>query len=321
MKQKLILAVIIIVMITSCPLESYEKTDSLFQRDTTPPVLLSFNLTDNRNLSFHFSESCYIEELHVGSMFVPHSDVVTEWHHLSMFSEIAPGTEEVLKLTVKDKAGNTSRYWTRIAGINLNVPDTLITEVSAAGTQTSPDRIELTFLSDGTTDGLCIMDGAIGEEKHRFYLPSLSVRKNDIAVIWWDREPKNRETIKRDRNKTYILYAGSPDTLSSTNGSVVLYSHTNGDGKLMDALLWNKSDATLADGFGNARSRNTYHKMVKAEEWKNGTVHSDRITSSRVFSRYTPYEDTNESRDWYISAPRESSFGYPTNNREFIEEK
>ena len=202
-------------------------------------------------------------------------------------------------------------------GVNTNQAKVLMTEISVKGTETSPDRIELTVLSDGTTGSLTVSDGILGEAGFTYTLPDFRVRKGDMVILHMSAPHKGEDVIRIGNRRIFNLDAPEKMSFLSTNGAVLLFSHTNGKGKLIDAFLYTKSDAVDSDGWGNEKTRKSYESLKTRGEWSGSGFTSDGTTSTRVFARYYPYEDTNTAGDWYLTATRGSTFGYLNDNNEY----
>ena len=79
---------------------------------------------------------------------------------------------------------------------------------------------------------------------------------------------------------------------------------TNGKGEVEDAVLYNTSDAENNNGYGNEESEKSAEYLISIDEWSGESAKSDQITSSRVLARYYPYQDSDTSSDFYITAAR-----------------
>lgn len=312
--RKTVLLLLIIIILCSCPAENTDFVNLFLNKDRDAPTMLDYELRENRICFITFDENVTITDAHLNGENVFRPSKETRMVQLDFSSEIKPGEEKTLFLTAEDKAGNTSRYAIRLTGVNLRQADLLITEVSMKGTATSPDRIELTATEGGSVLGYAVLDGIIGHENHRYYLPEIHLNRNDIIVIYWDRCESLPATLIRDTERTYYLYAESKETLIGTNGAVILYNHTNGKGEIEDSLLYNTSDASNNNGYGNTTSEESAKHLKNIEQWFGNTFRSDQVTSSRVVARYYPYEDTNTASDFHVTAARNSTFGYPNTN-------
>ncbi len=278
-------------------------------------MLLDFKLYSNRLVSIGFDEQVVLLEVLLDNSKLVHDKTYSRLQNIDLQIKLDAGVEKRLSFTVANNQGNTARFSIPVVGINMNQANALITELSTKGTAASPDRIELHITKDGNTAGLCLSDAIIGMEDHRFHLPDLKVKKNDIIVISWDREmPGGERTEKNGMYNTFFINAGSEKTLSGSNGVVILFSHINGDGLIMDALPYNSSSASLSDGYGNEKSRVSAERLISDGLWEGETVNSDEVTASRVIARYWPYQDTNTKDDFYITAARNSTFGNRNTN-------
>lgn len=312
--KKILSLLLIALLLTSCPAESYGYVNLFLERDRKAPRLLDYDLKENRICILTFDETVSITDARMDGCTVYRSGSMTRMAMLTLSREIQPGKAETLFFSAEDKAGNTSRFALKLVGINLTQAPLIITEVSMKGTSQAPDRIELTATGSGSTGGYAVLDGIIGYENHAFHLPDIMMNKNDIIVIYWDKCDALPPTLIRDMEKTYYLFAESDETLIGTNGGVILYSHTNGKGKVEDAFLYNTSDATNNNGYGNEASEESVRYLSSIGEWSGETFRSDYVTSSRVAARYYPYQDTDSASDFYVTAPRMSTFGYPNTN-------
>lgn len=317
MKKALLIPMMAFLLI-SCPAESYD-IHNLFSPSKKSPVLLDFKLYSNRLISIGFDEQVILLEVLLDNNRLVHDKTFSRLQNIDLQMKLDAGIEKRLSFTVENHQGNTARFSIPVVGVNINQAKALITELSTKGTADSPDRIELHITKDGTTAGLCLSDAVIGMEDHRFHLPELKVKKNDIIVISWDREiPGGERTEKNGMYNTFFINAGSEKTLSGSNGVVILFSHINGDGAIMDALPYNSSSASLSDGYGNEKSRVSAERLISDGLWEGDTVISDEVTTSRVIARYWPYQDTNTKDDFYITAARNSTFGERNTNVVYV---
>lgn len=309
-----ILFVISVLLLVSCPSETFDL-HNLVATDRKTPVMVGFKLYANRIASVDFDEPVVLLEAISGDRRLRCGKNLSRLQNIDLERVLEAGIEERLSFTVENAQGNTSRFSIPVTGINLDQAHALITELGTKGTKTSPDRIELHITKDGSTAGLCVADAIIGLDDHRFHLPDLDVKKNDIIVISWDHGTPGGTRIEQDGlYRIYHLDAGSGRTLQGNNGVVILYSHINGGGKIMDALPYNSRDAVMSDGFGNEKSRLSVLRLLEDGQWEGGTVESDEVTTSRVIARYWPYQDSNTKDDFYITAARNSTFGRRNTN-------
>ena len=143
------------------------------------------------------------------------------------------------------------------------------------------------------------------------------MNRGDVIVVHMSSSHKGEDVIRIGNHRIFNVDAPEKLSFLSTSGSVLLFSHTNGKGKLIDAFLYAKSDAVSSDGWGNEKTRKSYLSLNDRGEWNGRGFPSDRTTSTRVFARYHPYEDTNSSSDWYLTETRGSTFGFTNDNNEY----
>ena len=145
-----LLLILLSVLLTSCPAESNDIINLLLKRDRKSPTLTSYELLENRICMLSFDEIVTVTDARLDeeSIIRPYRKSKSIWIEFS--SPLLPGVEKKLFLTAEDDAGNTSRFALRLTGVNLRQAELLITEVSMKGTESSPDRIELTAMSSGS---------------------------------------------------------------------------------------------------------------------------------------------------------------------------
>ena len=296
------LILLISFILTSCPDENFKLID-LIGKDRHPPVLLGLELEENRTITLHFD----MRQLKITKSITNRESASLDKY----LQEI--GREELI--TVEDESGNTSRHVRTITGENLNQADLFITEVSSAGSEENPDRIELSVTRKGTLGGIYVSSGDKELGGYGYYLPDEDVRSGDIIVIYWDRPRDGDMRVDRGSQKTLYYNAESPKTLTSTNGAIVLYSSVTGEGKIEDAVIWRKSDAENSNGFGSENTKLTYESLVSKGEWTGDALYSDDVTSTRVFARTFPYEDTNTMDDFHITDTKGETFGERNTNK------
>lgn len=303
-------------LLVSCPAEVIDMINSYSDRINSTPVLLDYDVISNSNAVFHFDNPVFFTDIRLNGKENYKNGAWKKMQSIKFDTPLS-SSENTLSFSVINREGNSSRYTMKISSVNEDQASLLITEASIKGTKDSPDRIELICMESGSTDGIVIADAEKDSADHLFFLPHMKLEKGDILIVYWDSDSDYPSAFKRGDSMTYKLSAESEETLISTNGAIVLYSSINGKGDVMDALLYNKSDAEDSEGFGNIKSQNTYAEMEKLGQWSGATVLSDEVTASRVIARYYPYEDTDTCDDFYITKPRHSTFGYVNTNEAY----
>ena len=214
--KKIILIFLTAILLTSCPSEEF-RLEELLALDRMSPVLLSFSFRENRTVTLRFDKNVVITDAKIDGVNIEGITDESENVVMTLPSPLSFLEIKTLLFTAEDSNGNTSRYAYFLTGENLNQAKVLITELSANGSETSPDRIELSVIKNGTTGGLYISSGVIEYGKDGYAMPEISVKSGDIIVIYWDREPESMEPVYSGSSTGYIVYAGSDPTLSCTN--------------------------------------------------------------------------------------------------------
>lgn len=312
----------ILLFLSSCPIEKIDYLEVPPPSSSTLPVLTTYELVDNLRVQLYFDREVYIREVIFEKERLSFSRMPASYFSIILPEKLEEGEKASFRVSVSSRTGtSSSRFSLPLTGTNPYQADFLITEVSVKGTDTSPDRIELYALCPGTTGAITVTDAKLGLEDLCYTLPSFRVEKGDIIVIYIDKSHNGQDKEYNGMGMTYYLEAEEEEGLLSTNGSVLLYSHTNGKGKLLDAMIYRKSDTQSASGFGNNKTEKTMEYLEAAGAWSGEVLESDKTTSTRTFCRYYPYSDTNTEEDWYLSDTRTSSFGYVNSNQEYQEDQ
>ena len=314
------LLILLLLLLTSCPQSSFDlervETPSIY----TIPKMEDLLLIDNDKVSISFDRPVELLEMKLEDVELEISRAEARIFRVRLPFPIPYGKSYRLRLTSRDnRSGNLSRISVPIMGVNTDQAKVLMTEISVKGTETSPDRVELTVLDNGTTGSLTISDGILGEAGFTYTLPDFRVNRGDVIVIHMSSPHRGEDVVRIGNRRIFNIDAPEKMSFLSTNGAVLLFSHTNGKGKLIDAFIYTKSDAIDSSGWGNEKTRKTSESLKNRNEWYGKGFKSDGNTSTRVFARYFPYEDTNTERDWYLTATRGSTFGYPNDNNEYKE--
>lgn len=302
----LFLLIAVVLIVSSCPAEGGRIYDTFFGKDQEAPVLLSYSLRDNSIIRLVYSEDVTIIEMKLGSNPLVGNPTGTVFL-LPLGRTLEKGEEAIFYVTSEDSSGNTSRSAIKLVGRNMEIPDALINEVSPKGTETSPDRIEILFLEEGSAAGLVVTDALIEDAEHYVILPDIHVKPYDTIVIYWDSTPDSFDMIFDNGFCGYIVEGGSDKTLSGTNGAVLLYSEI--DGYLMDGIIYTTGESELCDGYGNTKTENAAIYMMRTGEWEGDAISSLDVTASRVIARFPGGVDTNTSADFFITDTSESTFG------------
>lgn len=301
--KRIFLFLFIVLFLSSCT-PSTEGIISHLSYDTSLPLLLDYKMLDNSHYFLTFNENVEIMETLYDKKNI-YSGVVSSSFVITFPTPLKAGDEKELFITIKKDNGNTLRCVFKLYGRNENIPRMIINEVSIKGTDASPDRIELLVLEDGNTLGMSITDD-INDAGYIF--PSLDVKEGDIIVLSWD---KNIYSVSEERlennNKTYYLFGKMSTTLVSTSGGLILSSYPSGD--IIDAIIYANGEGLGYEEFSNDKAIRCAKYIYEKSEWIGEALNSTNVTSSRVFCRFPTSLDTNSKDDWFICAPRKSTFG------------
>lgn len=287
-----------LLTLSSCSVVKDEITDMLSPLDKTLPYITDYEMKNNSTLEISFSESVMIEEAIINGEIKDKKRVGKDFS-LDFGFTLNKGEKMTIALTFSKNNKNTARAFITLYGKNDNIPTLLINEVSIKGTKNSPDRIELLVIKEGDASGVVVTDNINGND---FLLPSLSLNKGDIIVIYWKDKREKEKEEREGRKTTYYLEANMSSTLSGTTGGIIVREEN--DGKVMDALLYN-------DVSELSKKEEELFSLVKEEEnWSGEYVSSLLVTSSRVLARLPGAIDTDSSDDWFTTEARKSSFGY-----------
>ena len=264
----------------------------------TPPSILSCTLDETATLTISFSETVEIKELIINDQMILKEKLGSSFSLLLPFS-LSPGEKAEVKITILDINGNKERFYLTIKGKNNEIPSLIINEVSIKGTQSNPDRIELYVLKKGDTAGVTVSD-----DKFTFTLPSIKVKEGDLILIYWDKTT-TKKNYERDRGKmTYILNAKASSTLPGPEGAIIIRKEEKGE--IMDAFFYSeKGEEALKEG----EKHKLFSEANDNGEWEGEAFDSSLVTSSRVIARLPGAIDTDTSEDFFITAPRRSTFG------------
>ena len=313
MKAIFLLILTVCFTVSSCTNKDLAIENLLKREDRTCAEVLEYSLIDNSNFSIIFSEKVVIKEVSYNGKRTK-EQIVGENLIIPLPVTLEMGEKYTLSLTFTKNGGNTTRAFFTLYGKNKDKAGILINEVSIDGNTTNPDRIELLVTKKGNTGGMMITDDIT---KTGVVLPSISVNKDDIIVIYWD-STSGKDTLIRDYKKNLITYyvdGGMKSTLISTTGAVVLYDEVGGS--IIDALIY--SNSTEVD-----EKKESFLSLLSLlqenENWKGESVSSSHVTSSRVLARLPGAIDSNSKDDWFTTAARCSTFSYPNTYSPYSEE-
>lgn len=159
-------------------------------------------------------------------------------------------------------------------------------------------------MKKGNTMGMVLRD----EEKGKgFVFPSLEVKTNDLVVVYWNSKTTRKIEEREDGFTTYYLNGNMNHTLSGTNGYLILEDRE--EGAVQDAILYTNDTTTSYGGYGSTENEKVANWLLKEGHWSGEPMDATLVTSSRVFVRLPGGIDSDSADDWFICAPRTSTFG------------
>lgn len=305
MKQ-IALTLALALLLAACPDERIY--DAFEGKDRIPPELVDYELTTNSVFSVTYDEEVSLREFIFDGTERSVSYSLSSSYSLTLPRTLERGEEVTLSLTVEDEGGNTTRSSFTLIGLNDNVPEAVINEVSSYGTGSNADKVELLFLSDGNTAGMLLSDGTLDSCNYIYALEDMDVEEGDMYVIFWDTESTMDAAFVRTGGVTYVFEADSSKTLSGKNGALILYSDSNGN--VMDGFVYTSGEAESNNGYGNTITEDAAVFLISEGEWTGDPFCSAYVTASRVMARIPGGYDTDQASDWYTTQAKGQTFGY-----------
>lgn len=294
-------------------------TNSLASQDRQLPVLEEMEILDGQTISLVFSENVTLEDARLDGV---RAEAVQEGGNSVLIlspHRLTVSDASTLFVRVRDRSYNSAAFSLTVHGHNDRLAAVQINEFSSKGTETQPQRIELEVRGDGNLEGLCIMDGTMGNETHAFTFPSLEVRKGDYVVVFWTAVPEEEEILQEDGSRTINLTAASGEGLPTNNGALVLYESPGSDAGVIDCLVYTNAEAVTYSGFGSRRVEASYNELTADFDWMGPAFNSKHSTSTRSVSRRLGLDnDTNRASDFFITETRGQSFGFMNGSREYL---
>lgn len=301
-----------------------------FNADILPPTVIKSEVVDERRIRFTFDEPAAGEPegVHIEPS-LPVESVKPEGNTILVsFAEAQKIAENyVMRLKVKDKAGNSLSFLYKFSGWNPRVPRILINELTPRGSKAKPDAVELLVMSEGNIGGVVFTVGVEGDAKGEFVFPLVEVKSGDFIVM--HTKPQG---IPEEVNETAgINVSGgrlATDTardfwmpeapgLPGNNGAAVLYSRRRG--KVLDAVIWSsRADNPDDEYLGWTRESFKWASALAASgAWQSSgeavlpseAVQAEGSTATRSICRGTDANDTDTPSDWHIVPTRGASFG------------
>ena len=311
-----------------------------FAADILPPVLLSAEVTDERELRFVFDEEVTSGGIDsVTSEVLPMESATADGNSLTLrFGEDQEiGRSYIIRAVVEDASGNSLSFLYAFSGWNPRIPDLLVNELNPQGSSSTPDCIELFAADGGNLGGLVVLIGTPNRLSGSMTLPAVEVEAGDFILV----HPKS-EGIPEEVNETGPLDVSGgklasneardfwmPDSpgLPGNNGAVTLL--TRKDGPVLDAVIWsNREDdpddeklGWTSEGYAFAADLGAVGAWTAAENgvpWPSEAVDVSTSTATRSLCRASVPEDTDTRADWHTVPTGGKTFGAPNDDSVYI---
>ena len=297
MKNKIWIILLLLLPVLSCTNKDIAIENLLSGKNKNGAAVIDYGLEDNSTFSIRFSERVEIREVVFNGEREAKS-IVGETITIPLPYTLDMGEKFTLALTFTKNGGNTTRASFTLWGKNTNKAGVLLSKVSVDGNRTNPDRIELLVTKSGNVGGMAVTDDI---DKEGVVLPSMTVKRGDLIVIYWDSR-SGKENFIRDYEKglyTYYINGGMESTLISTTGGILVYDEVGGS--ITDALIYsNFTEASIKkDKFSTL-----VEKLEEEGAWEGEAVSSEEITASRILARLPGGIDSNTADDWFTTTPK-----------------
>lgn len=309
----------LISVLLSCRTETLADLVDVYTSDKSLIQLSSYRSLDMYQVRVTFSKAPdFIKATLDGEMMKVKKET-SFTYILTSPSLLSLSGDNELYIIAEDEDGNTSAFLLEVGGVNADIPELVINEFSARGSDTQPERIELEMRSDGNLEGVYLADGIGGNENWGFSLPDLDVKIGDYIVIHWNKQPSEKSYSNTSGTTTYNLYADSPTGLGDNNGVFVVKETKGGDSLVLDALVYSDFNATTYSGFGNAKVENSVQILKSSYDWFGEAVDCDKCTTTRTLNRWNGHGDTDTAADFFICDTKCQSFGSMNTSRQYTE--
>lgn len=318
--MKTIIALIISALLVACQDPSVPNALAMLAGgDRRLPTLVSRRSLDMDSMVLTFDQEVHVMDCTVDGVDaeVGRPDGQSVVIHSPVRLDVSVASEVFIR--VRDARWNSAAFRLQMFGLNARIPELMINEFSSKGTETQPDRIELEVHSSGNLEGLCLMDGTKGNERHSLVLGDIEVERGDYVVVYWDSVPDEAVTRNPDGSRILHIAGGSDEGLASNNGAFVIYPTASGDGEVIDCLVYTNGEATTWSGFGSAAVEASYKELTASFDWMGEAFNSRNATSTRTVSR-RPDRDTDSAGDFYITVTRGETFGRMNTSAEYYPE-
>lgn len=324
-----IISLSILLNAVSCsPLTDYRQ---LLDRDIQPPSFLGIKTENKSSIKVLFTEPVDIcsDEMFIVPETPPYTATPTGNSILYEFAgELTPGKGYKLKMTVKDKSGNTLTLINSFYGFNPDIPEMVINEFTTQGSSSNPDRVEIAVMSDGNTAGAVIYEGSDYSWTQRKIFPAIDVNPGDFIIVHFkstgdpmeidETETKDQSGGVKPSDDAWDIWVDDGSGLSGNNGTIMLFSALYG--RLMDGLLYSNRTSASDEkyrGFGSIKVMDRADRLRELSGWNTAGeiaapedgINPEDSTATRSMCRDSLSTDSNSKTDWHIVPTSTSTFG------------
>ncbi len=313
---------------------------ALIAADLQPPIFKHSDAVGPGEIEIEFHEeiSASMNECTITPpMEIERVDCEQNVLRIELKHPLDPGAEYHVSGTVRDVAGNSLKFITKLYGFNPDVPELLLNELTLRGSGNHPDCVEIETRSAGNLAGVTIYEGTPGSWDHRLVFPSVPVEKGEYIVVHFKPEGIEEEIDEisditasggldaSDTGRDFWVEDGTG--LSGNNGVITLCRTANG--KILDGVLYSNRTSDSDErysGFGTKKVLERAVALFESGEWEaewtsirpEDAINPEGSTSTRSICRKPGGEDTNSAADWYIVPTRGATFGSPNTTDVYV---
>jgi hypothetical protein len=305
--------------------------------DIYPPAVLGSEPEGKAGLRVYFDEDVAVSGggaiiLDAAGAALPLAETLAAGRELVVAAEgeLEPGADYRLECRVRDAWGNSASFVLPFTGLNERLPRLLLNEVRTDSSKPRCDMVELYALEPGSTAGMVLASGVVGDAEWVYRLPVFEAAAGEYIVIhlsrpeeggWADETgPDLAVSAGTDAAASGrdLWYPGTA-ALAKGSGSLSLYGSPSGG--IMDAFIYtdrtSESDGDYG-GFGSEKMRRRAMAIESLGAWKaeggmrpEACASSAGTTETRTLCRDSASSDGDGAADWHVAPTRGASFGAP----------
>jgi hypothetical protein len=311
--------------------------------DISPPAVLGFELAGKGGLRVFFNEDVSVSEggasiLDAAGAALPLAEAEAAGRELVVAAEgdREPGADYRLECRVRDAWGNSASFVIPFTGANDRLPLLLINEVRSDSSKPRCDMVELYAVSPGSTAGMVLASGIVGDADWAYRLPAFETAAGEYIVIHLSRPEGEGWADETGTDLSVSAGADAADAgrdlwypgiaaIAKGSGTLALYGSSSGG--IMDAFIYtDRTSASDADygGFGSEKMRRRADAIASLGAWEaEGGMRPEICASSagttetRTLCRDSSSSDSGSAADWHVAPTRGASFGYPNTDARY----